>query len=114
MRACCPFLQRLTRLSGHCSFSPLQLHFTTLSVQELTAVRILRILGVEKYGVSIPSWQEHVSTPLRELASFGHQVRNRRKRLRAHQVKQEREHVQQHLESGSPEQFGVQSESLTQ
>ena len=82
-------------------------------MQELTAVRILGILGVEKYGIDVPTWQNHVSTPLRELPSFGNQVRNRRKRLRAQHVKQERELVQQHLESRSPEQIGVQSMSLT-
>lgn len=86
----------------------------TFSVQELTAVRILSILGVDKYGIEVPVWQEHASTPLRELPTFGNQVRNRRKRLRSQQVKQERELVQQHLESGSAEQFGVQSMSLSQ
>lgn len=81
-------------------------------MQELTAVRILGILGTDKY-INVPVWDENTSTPLRELPTFGNQVRNRRKRVRAQQVKQARELVQQHLESGSPDQFGVQSMSLT-
>lgn len=83
------------------------------SVQELTAVRILGILGVEKYGITVPQWQEHVSTPLRELPTFGNQVRNRRKRLRAQQVKQERAKVEEHLDNRST-QFGVQSMALNE
>lgn len=76
-------------------------------VQELTALRILKIVGLEEYGISMPSWQEGTSTPLQEIESFGSQVRARRRRGRAARQKQENDAVVAHLESG--EDYGVSS-----
>lgn len=76
-------------------------------MQELTALRILKIVGLEEYGVSMPNWQEGISTPLREMESFGSQVRARRRRGRSAQLQQENDAVVAHLESG--EDYGVSS-----
>jgi hypothetical protein len=82
-------------------------------VQELTAVRILSISGVEQYGIEVPQWRPDSSTLLRELPSFGKQVRERRKRLRSAHAKEEREMVLTHLVSQPKLGFGdVTSEPL--
>lgn len=78
-----------------------------LVLQELTGLRILKIIGIEQYGIDVPDWQEHVSTDLREMKSFGIQVRAQRKRARAAQRRQDTDAVVAHLESGQD--YGMSS-----
>lgn len=79
----------------------------SFSLQELTALRILKVVGFEDYGVSEPDWIEGLSTPLHEMESFGKQVRARRRRQRAEQRQQNQEAVVAHLESGQD--YGMSS-----
>eukprot|EP00892_Ulva_mutabilis_P006696 jgi/Ulvmu1/4399/UM002_0124.1 len=74
---------------------------------ELTALRILQIAGVKHYGIDVPDWQEQRSTDLRDMDSFAHQVRTRRRRMRAAQRRQDTDAVIAHLESGQD--YGVVS-----